>query len=40
MGLANEQVDRRRKRMIQIAFIVFLGLLLLLTFFSEIPFNH
>ncbi|GIP18647.1 hypothetical protein J40TS1_42890 [Paenibacillus montaniterrae] len=35
MELANEQVDRRRKRTIQIVFIVFIGLLLLLTFFGN-----
>lgn len=35
MELANEQVDRRRKRTIRILFIVFLGLLLLLTFFGN-----
>ncbi|PZE19019.1 efflux RND transporter periplasmic adaptor subunit [Paenibacillus xerothermodurans] len=35
MELANELGDRRRKRSIQIVFIVFMGLLLLLTFFSN-----
>ncbi|GIO43825.1 efflux RND transporter periplasmic adaptor subunit [Paenibacillus apis] len=35
MELANEQVDRGRKRTIQIVFIVFMGLLLLLTFFGN-----
>ncbi|MFC4598110.1 efflux RND transporter periplasmic adaptor subunit [Cohnella hongkongensis] len=35
MELANEQVDRGRKRTIQIVFLVFMGLLLLLTFFGN-----
>lgn len=35
MELANEPGDRRRKRSIQVVFIVFMGLLLFLTFFSN-----